>query len=107
MLNYVLLASVATIGLAMAGIISSRHFAVMMLAVELILISSAVLLVSYFSLTPMAGADAFPMLIGVWSVAGAEAIALAAFYVYMKSRGLGLDLSKASATIVMRCQDRW
>ncbi len=94
MLNYVLLASVATIGVALAGIISSRHFAVLMLAVELILMSSSVLLLSYFSLSPVAGIDAFPMLVGIWSVVAVEAIALTAFHVYMRSRGMGLDLSK-------------
>ena len=96
MLNYVLLASVAAVGLALAGMIFSRHLVVLMLAVELILISSAVLLISYFSWLPSAGADAFPMLVGVWSVAVSEAVALTAFYVYMKSHGLGSDLSRLS-----------
>jgi hypothetical protein len=51
---------------------------------------------SYFSWLPSAGADAFPMLVGVWSIAVSEAVALTAFYVYMKSHGLGSDLSRLS-----------
>lgn len=96
MLNYALLASIAAIAIAFAGAISSRHFIIAMLSAELMLFSSALLLATFFAYSPAPGSDVFPMLIGIWSVAMAEAIAIVAFYVYIKSHGLGLDLSRIS-----------
>jgi len=96
MLNYALLASIAAVGIAFAGAVSSRHFIVAMLSAELMLFSSAVLLATLFAYSPAPGSDVFPMMIGIWSVAMAEAVAIMAFYVYVKSHGLGLDLSRIS-----------
>jgi len=96
MLEYFVLASIALIAIAIAGIISERHFVAVMLAIELIFISSTVLLVSFFSLSGGSGADAFLMLTGIWSVAAVEVIALVTFYICMKSLSFDFDITKLS-----------
>lgn len=96
MLNYLLLISTSLLAVALSGIISERHFAVIMFSVEIIFIASIVGLVSFFSYSQSPDPSAVPMLISIWSVAAAEVIALITFYIFMKSRGFDFDITKLS-----------
>ena len=96
MISFVLIAAVALIGVALAGIITDRHFVVILLAVELMFIASSILLVYFFSYGASPDASAVPMIISIWSVAAVEVITLITFYVYMKARGFDFDVTKLS-----------
>ncbi len=96
MLPYLFAISLILLAVALAGIISDRHFVVLMLAVELILISSSIMLISFFSYTQAPDPSAVPMLISIWSVAAVEIMALVTFYIYMKSKGYDFDVTKLS-----------
>lgn len=95
-MEYFAVASVALVAIALAGIISDRHFVVIMLAIELMFIASATLLVSFFSFAGSPGTDAVAMLIGIWAVAAAEVIAMVTLYSFMKLRGFDFDITKLS-----------
>ena len=94
MLDYILFTVIAILSVALAGIISDRHFVIIMLAIEMIFIASIVLLAYFFTNTQGADASAVPMFIAIWSVAAVEVIALITFYVYMKARGFNFDVTK-------------
>lgn len=96
MISYILIGAVALLAVALAGIISDRHFVVIMLAVELMFVSSSILLVYFFSYSANPDSSAVPMLIAIWSVAAVEVITLITFYVYMKSRGFDFDVTRLS-----------
>ncbi len=96
MINYLLLTAVALLAVALAGIVTDRHFVVIMLAVELMFISSSILLIYFFSYSPSPSPEAVPMIVAIWAVAAVEVIALITFYVYMKSRGFDFDVTRLS-----------
>lgn len=94
MLDYIFLGAVALIAVALAGLISERHFVSMVLAIELIFIASTVLLVFFIAYGSSPGPSAVPMLIAIWAVATVEIIALVTLYVYMKAHGSRFDISR-------------
>jgi NADH:ubiquinone oxidoreductase subunit K len=96
MIDLILLTVIALVSIALAGIISDRHFVVIMLAIELIFIGSIVLLAYFFANVQGANVSAVPMMIAIWSVAAAEVITLITFYVFMKARGFEFDITKLS-----------
>ncbi len=96
MLEYLAAISIALIAIALAGIISDRHFIVVMLAIELMFIASAILLVSFFSFANSPGPDAVMMLVGIWAAAAAGVIGTVTLYVCMKSQGFDFDMAKLS-----------
>ena len=94
MVSFVLIAALALLGVSLAGIITDRHFVVIMLAIELVFISSSILLVYFFSYSSAPDASAVPMIVAIWSVAAVEVITLITFYVYMKSKSFDFDVTK-------------
>ncbi|VVB77483.1 NAD(P)H-quinone oxidoreductase subunit 4L, chloroplastic [uncultured archaeon] len=96
MLNYVALTAIALFGVAVAALTTNRHFVMIMLAIELIFISSTLLLVSFFAAGSTATGDPATMLVAIWSVAAAEVIAAVTFYVFMRSKGMDFDITKLS-----------
>lgn len=96
MISYLLLAAVGLLAVALAGIITDRHFVVIMLAVELMFVSSSILLIYFFAYASNPDASVVPMMISIWAVAAVEVIALITFYVYMKSRGFDFDVTRLS-----------
>ena len=96
MISYLLLTGVFLLAVTLAGIITDRHFIVIMLAIELIFISSSILLVYFFAYGTNPDPSAVPMLVAIWSVAAVEVIALITFYVYMKSRGFDFNVTRLS-----------
>ncbi len=82
------------VAVALAGLISERHFVSMVLAVELILMASTILLMYFVAYGSSPGPSAVPMLIAIWAVAAVEAIALVTLYVYMKAHGSQFDMGR-------------
>ncbi len=94
MLDYVFLGAVLLVAVALAGLISERHFVSMVLAVELVFIASTVLLAYFITYGSSPGPSAVPMLIAIWAAATVEVIALVTLYIYMKAHGSQFDISK-------------
>ncbi|MGC8676308.1 MAG: hypothetical protein ACP5T3_02210 [Candidatus Micrarchaeia archaeon] len=89
----VLAASLMASG-AIAGIIFSRHFVLLMLAVETLLVASTILLISFFSASTRPDSAGIMLLFSIWAIAAAEAMLAITFYLAMRSRGFGFDTSK-------------
>lgn len=96
MLNYMLIIAVSLLGVALAGIITERHFIAIFLGIELVFVASTLALVSFFAYAQNPDPSAVPLLIGIWAVASAEIITLITFYMHMKSKGFDFDVSKLS-----------
>jgi NADH:ubiquinone oxidoreductase subunit K len=93
---YVIAIAFSLAGIALAGISTDRHFVVIMLAVELILLASTILLVTFFTYQKSPDPSGIVMLISIWTVAAVEVITVIAFYVYVKARGLDFDVTRLS-----------
>ncbi len=91
-----LMTAIVLFALGLAGIATQRHFIVVMLAVELILLASTIVLVYIFSYTPSPSPDGTVALISIWAVATVEIITVIAFYSYMKRGGYAFDISALS-----------
>ncbi len=94
MINYLLIAAISLIAVALAGLIYDRHFVVVLLAIELFFISSTILLAYFFTYAQNPDPSVVPMFIAIWTVAAVEVITLITFYVYMKARGFDFDITK-------------
>ncbi|MDE1822721.1 MAG: NADH-quinone oxidoreductase subunit K [Candidatus Micrarchaeota archaeon] len=95
-LGYIIGTCAALLGVSLAGIITDRHFVVIMLAVEVMLVASMIATVAFISYNEAPDPIGFVFLIALWAVAAAETIALVTFYIYMKYRGVDFDVTKLS-----------
>lgn len=93
---FLLVLSFVILGIALSGIATDRHFFIIMLAIELILVSSTIVLVTFFSYSQNPDPNAVLMLISIWAVAAVEIITLITFYVYMKHLHVEFDVTKLS-----------
>lgn len=93
-LFYFAIVSAFFLSLGLAGIISSRHFIIVILSVELIFIASIVALVSYFTTSNIVDGSFFIILVSIWSVASIDIIGLVTFYVYMKRKVVDFNLKE-------------
>ncbi len=93
-LIYFLIASVSFLALGISGVISTRHFVVVILSIELIFAGSIIALVGYFGYLPVVDGSFFTMLLSIWTVAMVEIIGLIAFYTYMRNKVVDFDLKK-------------
>jgi len=91
MLSVLLAIGAALAAAGISGIIFSRNFVAIMLAVELIIISSIVITVSFINAQTAAGAM---LLISLWAIAAVEAIATVTLYAFMKARGSDFRVDK-------------
>jgi len=91
MLSVLLAIGAALAAAGISGIIFSRNFVAIMLAVELIIISSIVITVSFINASTAAGAM---LLISLWAIAAVEAIATVTLYAFMKARGSNFRVDK-------------
>jgi NADH:ubiquinone oxidoreductase subunit K len=80
--------------LAVAAIILERHFLTRMLATELMLVASSVMLISFFSFAKVTNGDGVMMLVCIWTVAAVECMGIVAFYILMKSRGVEFEMGR-------------
>lgn len=95
-MQYLLLAPMILVAIAVAGLVNEKHFVVLLLGVELIFLSSTLIIGYAFSALQAPDPSGVMALIAVWSAAAAEVIALIAFYIYMKSSGVDFDVTKLS-----------
>ena len=89
-----LLISFALFAIGIAGVAASRHFVVMILSAEIILVASSLAAVSVY--TYVSNGVILPLLLAIWSVAALEVIALVVFYRYLASLEFSLDVTKLS-----------
>ncbi len=80
--------------IGLAGVSSDRHFIVIMLAIELMLAASTILIVSFFSSSSSPGSIGVMALLSIWVVAATEVITVISFYVYIKANGASFDVTK-------------
>ena len=85
-------ASLAVFSAGFVGAVFSKHFIKIMLSIEAALLASTILLVGFVASTG-SGAGLM-LLILVWGSMAVEAIVTLTFYVLMKSRGIGFDVSR-------------
>ncbi|MGC8629024.1 MAG: hypothetical protein ACP5T4_02325 [Candidatus Micrarchaeia archaeon] len=77
---------------AAAALFFVRHFALVILSIELMFVASTLLLVSFFTFMANPGSDGIMLLFSLWAIAAAEAMALITFYIFMKSKGFNFDI---------------
>jgi NADH:ubiquinone oxidoreductase subunit K len=94
MLDYFIIMGLGLLSIGIAGIIGSRHFVVIILSIEIILISASLLAVSLYgySYSPMI----LPLLFIIWAIAAIDVIALVVLYRYTTLFKTDLDVSKLS-----------
>ncbi|MGC8585932.1 MAG: NADH-quinone oxidoreductase subunit NuoK [Candidatus Micrarchaeia archaeon] len=94
MLTYMMLLSFAIISIGLAGITATRHFIMIVVSVELMLLGSSLLAVSIFHY--YAAGNIIILLLSIWAVAAIEVIVAVVLYRYMEKEELTLDVSKFS-----------
>jgi NADH:ubiquinone oxidoreductase subunit K len=92
MLEIFLLLGFALFAIGVAGIAASRHFVIMILAVEIILVASSLIAVSLYSF--LSSGEILSLLFVIWSIAAIEVIALVVFYRYLAKLEVSLDVTK-------------
>lgn len=93
-LNYFTGLGAIFLALGLSGAISSRHFIITILSLELVFAGSIIALVGFFAYSTLTNGSFFTLLICIWAVAGTEIIGLVAFYVYMKGKVTDFDLKR-------------
>lgn len=86
--------SIALFAIGIGGILASRHFLIMMLSIEVALVASTLLALSFFYYAAVSNILLF--LLAVWAVASVEVIVLVALYRYMVKGEISLDVTKLS-----------
>ncbi len=92
---YPLMLSFALLAIGIAGVIASRHFIIMMLSIELAFVGSIILLLGFFDMIQGVSL-AMLLLASIWAVLVAEVSGIVVFYIYIKKRGMGFDVSAFS-----------
>ncbi len=92
MLEYLLLLVFALFSIGIAGVLASRHFVVIVLSIEIIIVASSLAAMSLYSYTS-AGAI-LPLLFVIWAIAAVDVIALVVFYRYLAKFKASLDVTK-------------
>ncbi len=91
---YFIALSIAIFALGTGGVTSSKHFLMMGLSIEVMLLASTLLAVTlfYYSST----SSVLPLLLSLWSVASAETMAFIVLYHYTAKWNSSMDLTKLS-----------
>ncbi len=92
MFGIFLLLSFALFSLGIAGIAASRHFVVMILSVEILLVGSSLLALSSYAY--IATGQILVLLFAIWSIAALEVIALVVFYRYLAKLEVSMNVTK-------------
>ena len=92
MLEYFLMLGFALFSIGVAGVLATRHFVVMVLSIEVILVSSSLIAMSLYSY--LSYTDILPLLFVIWAIAAADVIALVVFYRYLAKFKVSLDVTK-------------
>lgn len=94
MFGFLLILSFALFSLGVAGIVSSKHFIIMVLSVEVILVAASLLAITLYSY--LAGVEILSLLFIIWAIAAIDVIALVVFYRYLAKFKVSLDVSELS-----------
>ena len=94
MILFFIIISFILFSIGIAGIAISRHFIRIIISVEIILMASTILAVTFFSY--LIQGNIILLLLAIWSVAVVELIVLILFYRYMSKINLSLNVSKLS-----------
>ncbi len=93
MLAYVLMLGFAIISIGLAGIATSRHFIIMVVSVELMLLGSSLLALSSFYYY---SGNVLLLLLAIWSIAAIEVMVAVVLYRYLERAELSLDVGRLS-----------
>jgi len=93
-LVYMILLAFAIISIGLAGIAASRHFIIIIISVETMLLGTSLLAVSIFYYVTQGSITI--LLLAIWSVAAIEVMAAVVLYRYMESAEMSLDVRKLS-----------
>ncbi|MEM3791228.1 MAG: NADH-quinone oxidoreductase subunit K [Candidatus Micrarchaeaceae archaeon] len=88
--------AIAIFSFSLAGVAVERNLIAIIIGIEMMLAAATVLLVGSASYFPSPNSSWLVLLIAIWAIAATEAIILIAFYVNLKEKGIGFDVSKAS-----------
>lgn len=94
MLEYFLIIGFSLLSIGIAGIIGSRHFVVIILSIEIILVAASLLAVSLYGYSY--SSIILPLLFVIWAIAAIDVMALVVLYRYMALYKMDLDVSKLS-----------
>lgn len=92
---YFLAVGFALFAVGIVGVVASRHFIIMMLAVEIAL-SAAIVVAAAGFVYSAGGGDVLGLLFTLWAVASAEIMGMVAVYRYMMVNGVEMDVRKLS-----------
>jgi NADH:ubiquinone oxidoreductase subunit K len=81
----------ALFGVGIVGVAASRHFIIMMLAIEVALSAAIVVAAAGYAYSA-AGGDVLGLLFTLWAVASAEIMGMVAIYRYMQANGMSMDV---------------
>ncbi len=91
---FVLAVGFALFSIALAGLASSRHLLVLIVALELALAAATLAALANYGFASPAGLVDF--LLVVWTIASAEVMCLVAIYRFLSRQGMGADVSSLS-----------
>lgn len=91
---YFAVLSIALFSIGIAGVLSSKHFIIMMLSIELIFAASILLALTFFYY--VASGNIVLLAISIFAIASAEVLAIVAFYRYMVKGEISLDVTNLS-----------
>ncbi|MGC8699530.1 MAG: NADH-quinone oxidoreductase subunit NuoK [Candidatus Micrarchaeia archaeon] len=77
--------SAALLGIGVAGVISSRNIIITIFSIELMLLSSIIMLA--YGMEYKQGAAGAEMILAIWAVAALDVIVLVALYLILKPAG--------------------
>ena len=91
-LDFILTIGIALFSIGIAGVVSSRHFVIMVLSIEIILVASSLVAVSLYSY--VTNGEILSLLFVIWAIAALDVIALVVFYRYLAKLKMNLDVTK-------------
>ena len=94
MIAYLMYLSLALFALGVSGVASSRHFLIMLLSIEIIIVAATLLAAAIYS-NVMAG-GIMELLFALWTVAAVEVMVLIVFYRYLAKYELSMDVTRLS-----------
>ncbi len=94
-LEYFVATSFAMFTIGIVGIAATRHFIIMLLAVEIALVAATLLATAFYYFNTPSG-NIMLLLFAIWTIAASEAIVLIAFYRYLARFEASLDVTKLS-----------
>ena len=92
MFVYLLMLGFALLSVGIAGIVASRHFVVMILSVEIILVGASLLALTLYSY--LTGGQILPLLFIIWAIAALDVLALVVFYRYLAKIKASMDVTQ-------------